>query len=422
MENRNGATEVLAIGGGPANLSLAALAAPIDGLDVTVVESRKTTAWHPGLLWTNSRLQVSGVKDLVSLVDPRSRFSFLNFLHEHGRLYRHLIATPDYVSRKEFDQYFTWAAEMLGVHLDETVLTVEHDGNLFVVRTSRGVRYARNLVLGIGQTPCVPDCAEDIVNPAMWHASRHIDRGLSVAGKDVLLVGGGQSAAEVALDLLSGRTGMPRRLTWVTGQDGFAPLNDSPFANEWFNPRFVEYFRELTAQQRITLLERQKSANTGITRELLAQVYRRLYDVDYLGGTGFSHDLLAGVRLADIAEIPGGFRANLVDTITGAEREIMTDIAVLATGFRPRLPEFMAGLHDRMPISDGAYDVGRDYRVYWDGPEQNRIYVQNGARRSHGVADPNLGLAAWRSAVVLNSVLNREHYSLKAEDITLCLD
>ncbi|MER6103735.1 SidA/IucD/PvdA family monooxygenase [Streptomyces sp. NPDC001832] len=30
-------------------------------------------AWHPGLLWSDSRLQVSALKDLVTLVDPTGR-------------------------------------------------------------------------------------------------------------------------------------------------------------------------------------------------------------------------------------------------------------------------------------------------------------------------------------------------------------
>ncbi|MFH8467621.1 hypothetical protein [Streptomyces sp. NPDC017991] len=49
----------------------------------------------------------------------------------------------------------------------------------------------------------------------------------------------------------------------------------------------------------------------------------------------------------------------------------------------------------------------------------NRIYIQNGARKSHGVADPGLGLAAWRSAVILNSLLDKEYYCLGGDDITL---
>lgn len=418
---RRRSTEVLAIGGGPANLSLAALAEPVGECSVSVVESRTSVAWHPGLLWEHSRLQVSSVKDLVSLVDPRSRFSFLNFLHEQGRLYRHLVANSDHVSRKEFDQYFTWAAQLLGVHLDERVEAVEHDGARFVVRTSRGEWLADHLVLGVGQAPRVPAFASGIDSPALWHASCHLERGLPVDGKDVLLVGGGQSGAEVALDLISGRTGLPRRLTWVTGRDGFAPLDDSPFTNEWFNPSYVEYFHGLPEEQRALLSRNQLGAIRGITQDLLAQIYKRLYELDYLSEAPFTHRLLAGVELSDLAEGPDGFRGTLFDTVRGTRQEIAGDLVVLATGFHTQLPEFMAPLGSALPAHGDGYRLERDYRVRWDGPDTNRIYVQNGARRTHGIADPNLSLASWRSATILNSLLDREVYSLKEADITLSI-
>jgi lysine N6-hydroxylase len=237
----------------------------------------------------------------------------------------------------------------------------------------------------------------------------------------VLVVGGGQSAGEIVLDLLAGRTGLPRCLSWVTGSAGLRPLDDSPFANEWFNPRFVEHFRELTAGQRAALLDRQRAADHGVSGGLLARVYRRLYELDYLSGSAFSHEILAGWRLAELAEDRDGCRAVVLDTVTGVAREIRCDAVVLATGYRPGRPAFMAPLHDRMPRDGDGYAVCGDYRVRWDGPDRNRIYLQNGALRSHGVADPNLGLAAWRSAVIINSLLDREHYALKGDDITLSL-
>ncbi|GCE00791.1 lysine N(6)-hydroxylase/L-ornithine N(5)-oxygenase family protein [Embleya hyalina] len=414
--------DVLAIGAGPANLSLAALAAPAaTHLSLAVIEARESASWHPGLLWSNSRLQVSGVKDLVSLVDPRSRFSFLNFLREQRRLYRHLIAARDHVSRKEFDQYLTWAASLLGVEFDTRAVAVDHDGDRFRVTTNHGVVHASHLVLGVGQEPFVPPCAADLDDPRIWHSSRHTNRGLPALDKDVLLVGGGQSAAEVALDILSGRTGLPRRLTWVTGRGGLSPLDDSAFSDEWFNPRYVEYFHGLPHTRRSALLDGQHAATAGISRDLLSALYRRLYEIDYLDPPGCGHRLLSGTSLVNLAVTAEGFTCTLRDEPGTATREIHGDAVVFATGFRHRIPRFLDPIRNRLPIEGETFRVDRDYRIPWDGPDTNRIYIQNGALRSHGVADPNLSLAAWRSAVVLNSVLDKEYYHLDGEDITLSL-
>ncbi|MBX9770614.1 MAG: hypothetical protein K2X29_04545, partial [Candidatus Obscuribacterales bacterium] len=56
-----------------------------------------------------------------------------------------------------------------------------------------------------------------------------------------------------------------------------------------------------------------------------------------------------------------------------------------------------------------------DFSIQWDGPAQNKIYVQNAARHSHGVADPNLSLMAWRSATIINSVAGQDIYDLEGE-------
>ncbi|MFH8467620.1 SidA/IucD/PvdA family monooxygenase [Streptomyces sp. NPDC017991] len=337
MQNRT--VDVLAIGAGPANLSLAALAAPAGtDLSLAVVEARESASWHPGLLWSNSRLQVSGVKDLVSLVDPRSRFSFLSFLHEKGRLYRHLIASREYVSRKEFDQYLTWAADHLGVDFGTEVTTVDHDGDHFQVSTTRGTLRASHIVLGIGQKPFIPSCAADMDDPGIWHSSHHMDRGTQTLDKHVLLVGGGQSAAEIALDVLSGRRGLPRRFTWVAGRGGFSPLDDSAFSNEWFNPLFVEYFHGLSDAQRSSLLEEQSAAMNGISHNLLSALYRRLYEIDYLDDLSCRHNFLSGVSLVKLTKDRAGFMCTLRDEISTSVHEMHSDMVIFATGFRHRIP------------------------------------------------------------------------------------
>src|SRR5262245_29721436 len=97
------AVDVLGIGAGPANLSLAALLAPVDSLSVRLLEQRSAVSWHPGLLLPDAMLQVSFLKDLVTPVLPTSPYSFLSFLVEHKRFYRFISAGYDRPSRAEFD-------------------------------------------------------------------------------------------------------------------------------------------------------------------------------------------------------------------------------------------------------------------------------------------------------------------------------
>ena len=48
--------DVVAIGAGPFNLGLAALADPVDDLDVVVLEAREEVSWHPGMLLDDATL------------------------------------------------------------------------------------------------------------------------------------------------------------------------------------------------------------------------------------------------------------------------------------------------------------------------------------------------------------------------------
>src|SRR5262245_58065657 len=82
--------EILGIGAGPANLAMAVaveeLAGPELAGETLIIEQHDDIVWQRGMLlpWTQS--QVSFLKDLVTLRNPRSEFSFVNYLHAIGRL------------------------------------------------------------------------------------------------------------------------------------------------------------------------------------------------------------------------------------------------------------------------------------------------------------------------------------------------
>jgi len=72
--------DVIGIGIGPFNLGLAALCADIPGLDSIFFDQSPEFNWHPGMMLSSARLQVPFYADLVTIVNPRSKFTYLNFL------------------------------------------------------------------------------------------------------------------------------------------------------------------------------------------------------------------------------------------------------------------------------------------------------------------------------------------------------
>ncbi|MFP5328131.1 MAG: lysine 6-monooxygenase, partial [Acidimicrobiia bacterium] len=96
-----------------------------------------------------------------------------------------------------------------------------------------------------------------------------------------------------------------------------------------------------------------------------------------------------------------------------AEASYLTDAVVLATGYAPRRPEFLQRLTDAVAWDpSGRYDVDEDYRVRLDASVRGGIYVQNAEHHRNGVGTPDLGLGAYRSAVILNAIAGRTVHHL----------
>ena len=101
------------------------------------LDKKESFGWHDGQQIPESTIQVSMLKDLVSLSDPTSAYSFLSYLHELGRIYHYLNAQFDAVPRQEFRNYMEWASRKNeNVVFGQEVLSVDYD-DVFRVRTSR---------------------------------------------------------------------------------------------------------------------------------------------------------------------------------------------------------------------------------------------------------------------------------------------
>lgn len=403
--------DLLGVGIGPSNLSLAALTSGERGLSTVFLDSKDRFEWHPGLMLPDAQMQVHFLKDLVTPVDPTNPFSFLAFQVATKRLYRLLVTGRSKVPRREFEQYCQWVAAGLdNLRFGRRAENVEWDGSAFVVHTGEGVLQARNIVVGTGLAPRLPRSARGHDPEKVFHTDQLLRRPRDFAGKRVAVVGGGQSGAEVVNYLLGGEDRRPERILWGTRRSNLLPLDDSPFVDELYLPDYSHHFYALPEEERAETVERLRLTSDGISIPLLEDLYRRLYDLDLLEGRERSCRILLDHALEDLEETTDGLVIGWRPTRGGEVVREAVDMVICATGYEHGMPDLLLGLKDRLAISDGLPVVRPDFSLQWDGPAEHRIYVQNAARREYGVADPNLSLLAWRSAVIANSLLGLRRY------------
>ncbi|MCW2826258.1 MAG: alcaligin biosynthesis protein [Aeromicrobium sp.] len=405
-----------AIGLGPFNLGLACLTEPVDGLDGIFLESRDDFSWHPGMMLPEATLQVPFMADLVTMADPTSRYSFLAYLKETGRLYPFYIRESFYPLRAEYDAYCRWAAHRVeGVRFGRHVDRVEHDGEAYVLTARlRGggteTYRARRLVLGTGTRPHVPAAAEGLDGPVL-HSADYLDRKASLqASRSITIVGSGQSAAEIYLDLLEDIDTCGYQLVWATRSPRFFPMEYTKLTLEMTSPEYTGHFQGLPADTRDTLLQEQKGLYKGISGDLVDTIYDTLYRKRVHGEVPTR--LLTSTELVDASwdQATRRYALGMRHTELDEPLDLQTEGLVLATGYRPHVPAFIETIADRIRFDErGRYDVAAGYTI--DHEEQ--IYVQNAEEHTHGLIAPDLGMGAYRNSIILRAMTGREVYPLE---------
>ena len=424
--------DLVGVGIGPFNLSLAALADGIrGGLAATFYEQRPAFHWHPGILIEGSTLQVPYLADLVTLADPTSPWSFLSYLRARERLFPFYFAERFHIQRAEYDAYCRWASEQLpGLHFGHQVDAVRWNSerDLFEVDFTQldsegeaealGRAYTRNVVLGIGTEPHIPDplkpLAEAPTVPVI-HSADYLDHRERVLAADhITVIGSGQSGAEIFLDLLRARPAGAEKIHWLARTEAFAPMEYSKLGLEQFTPDYTRYFHALPEPTRTDLLPRQWQLHKGIDADTIAAIHDELYRRTLHGGWPDAV-LTPGVTVRTAGRVATTrVELHLEHTQQATRSRLTTDAVILATGYRERpLGRILAGLDPYMRRDNAERPrIDAHHRFVLDPSVTGSVYVQNGERHTHGVGAPDLGLAAWRSASILNHLTGTEHYPL----------
>jgi L-ornithine N5-oxygenase len=456
--------DLVGVGFGPANLALAVAAEeepetpPGRQLRRVFLERRTEPVWHPGMLIEDSLVQISVLKDLATIRDPRSRFTFLNYLKDKGRLFEFLNLRELFPTRIEFNDYLVWVAEQLRhrVHFGQEVvaitpltplttlaptptipsglstpltplsplspLTIGRDGDaarrpvelLRVVARDVASGHlasylAANLVIATGGVPAVPAGVELRPGGRAFHSEDSIPRLRedfpdAEARYRFLVVGAGQSGAELFHYLV--RHYRNAEVTAAIRRLAYKPVDDSDFTNEIFFPQMVDLLYGLPEEKRRMLLDDCRDVNYAVVdAPLIRQIYKLLYCEKVLGRERAR--ILPYLDLAGMSEAGDAVTARFQDRLRDREVVLEADALILCTGYawsgeHPLLAEIDPWLERD---AAGRVQVQRDYRLASDPGFAPGVYVQGIAEQTHGPSETVLSLLPVRAGAILASVL-----------------
>jgi L-ornithine N5-oxygenase len=414
--------DVVGVGFGPSNLALAialdeALRQRGAALSHHFVEKQPGFTWHGGMLLPDSDMQISFLKDLVSLRDPTSPLTFVNYLHQKGRLEAFINRKTFFPSRVEFNDYLGWVAARFAGHCSygEEVTAVEPETAQGIVTGLRvrsravsggeTVRRTHNLVVATGGSPRIPAAFARLRSESrVVHSSGYLDRihGLGLARRPsarVAVIGGGQSAAEITLDL----HGRFPQLGIDLIYRGYAlkPADDTPFVNEIFNPGFTDYVFGQGEAQRDAIIREFRNTNYAVVdADLIERIYGVLYQQKVQGPPRLA--LCGRCEVIEAEAGPETVELTVRDGFAGAAAQRGYDAVVLATGYerdggRRLLSALAPWVED--------FTVDRDYRLRTRPEFRPQIHLQGQSETSHGLSDTLLSVLAVRSQEIAESLL-----------------
>jgi L-ornithine N5-monooxygenase len=433
--------DLIGVGFGPSNLALAiaaterdagvAASSEVTGEPVTVrfLERQPSFGWHRDMLLDDATMQVSFLKDLVTLRNPASKFSFLSFLHDRGRLIDFINHKSLFPLRLEFHEYLEWAAakvdDLVGWNHEvvelRPVMAAGVVAYLDVIARSGAelVTYrTRNVVLGTGLTPRLPDGVT--ASDRVWHSEQLLsrvqefeaNREEATAPSRFLVVGAGQSAAEVTSFLHQRYP--TAEVCAVFSRYGYSPADDSPFANRIFDPSAVDDFYDAPAEVKSMLVGYHGNTNYSVVDgELIEDLYRRSYQEKVTGTERLK--MLNISRVRELIDHGDGVRAVIESLSSGQTSELSADVIVYSTGYLPTDPYRLLGEVGAYCPADaaGRPQLLRDYRVVTTPELECGVYLQGGTEHSHGLSSSLLSNSAVRAGEILDSIVRRGSVDLE---------
>ncbi|MCF2829121.1 MULTISPECIES: lysine N(6)-hydroxylase/L-ornithine N(5)-oxygenase family protein [unclassified Pseudoalteromonas] len=407
--NNTSRFSLVGIGFGPSNIALA-IALREQGLTdwanhALFMERQPEFSWHKNMMLENTHMQISFLKDLVTIRNPKSEFTFINYLHQKNRLADFINLQTFFPSRHEFNDYLAWAASHFKdqTSYGETVFDVqpilENEQVVALQVHSRGVDGSEkvvetdNLVISIGGGGYIPKQFRKLAGDTrVFHSNDYkVAIEANNTAKKIAVIGAGQSAAEIFMDL-HGRAD-DNQVDFVIRANSIKPSDDSPFVNEIFNAEYTDKVFSKSDIEREAFLKEYRQTNYACPDlPLIEQIYGVFYEQKVR--SHYRHRFLSSTEVAAVDADENGIHLTLTNRKTGDTKVCSYDAVVLATGYvRDQHKTLLAPLSKYL----GDFTVGRDYRIQSTEDFKPNIFLQGACESSHGLSDTLLSILAVRS-------------------------
>jgi L-ornithine N5-monooxygenase len=421
--------DVVSVGFGPAGVALAAAVADAEedsNLHVSdlYLERATNAAWQSEMLMHGTRIQHHYLRDFATPRNPRSRFTFPNYLKEAGRLFPFGLYARDTssVSRIEWSDYVEWTAREVGRdvrygHEVTAIHPVEVDGqiaglNVLARQLETGALISfrtKNIVMSVGWRPHIPSMFAGVLGPWVFHAhefTTRIDKIKQNRRATFAVIGSGQDAAEVLWYLIN--TFPSAQIYSLSRNSGFRQYELGHFSNEIYFPEEIDYVYSLKRAARDAVFAEVKHTNySSIGADLSQMLYQRIYEERVLGNHRIQ--FLRRVRVKKMTQGGHGpYRLDLEDVHRGDLSTITVDVVVLCTGFHEeRVPAVLAPLASYIVCEEGDPLITRDYEIVTRPNVGVGIYI-NGAEWRFGINNAtSFSTMAIKAADILQSLRGR---------------
>ncbi|WP_435949495.1 lysine N(6)-hydroxylase/L-ornithine N(5)-oxygenase family protein [Psychrobacter sp. DM8] len=414
--------DFIGIGFGPANLSVAVALLEKDMLNdhskIMFIESKPDFVWHGGMLIPEAEMQISFFKDLVTLRNPTSPFTFINYLAENGRLETFANLKNFFPRRVEYNDYLQWAAKKFENYVKYATKVIKIEPVLIegsdvvdylalhlqnVTTKEAEIIYAKDISLAAGISKVIPEYMSANPDIKISHSedflySLETDFTDKHAKYKFVVVGSGQSAAEITMHLADEYPNAKVDLYFRTY--ALKPADETEFVNEIFDSDTVETFLTYDDDFREDIIENHRNTNYSVVDpKLISILYERLYYQKLIG--------TEQVQLHQFHELKGidsdSKQAIFKELTDNKTVNMEFDGLFLATGYEIIATDIVKNFEEYLVYdTEDRLVLDTDYRVKTINANfKPKIFIQGASEHSHGMSETLLSLLAYRSGKIV---------------------